>query len=65
VIPTGSSSSVVWNPGPAKASRLADMGPDGWRRFVCVETTNAGDDVRELHAGETHVMGATYKVARV
>jgi glucose-6-phosphate 1-epimerase len=65
VAQTGSRSSVVWNPGPAKASRLADMGPEGWRRFVCVETTNAGDDVRELRAGETHVMGAKYKVVRV
>jgi glucose-6-phosphate 1-epimerase len=54
----------VWNPGPDKASRLADMGPDGWRRFVCVETTNAGDDVRVLGPGERHTMGATYSVSR-
>jgi glucose-6-phosphate 1-epimerase len=62
---SGSRSAVVWNPGPAKASRLADMGPEGWRRFVCVETTNAGSDVRELRAGETHVLGATYAVTRL
>jgi glucose-6-phosphate 1-epimerase len=61
---TGSRSSVVWNPGHEKASRLADMGPEGWRKFVCVETTNAGDDVRELGAGDTHKMVATYSVAR-
>jgi glucose-6-phosphate 1-epimerase len=65
VMQTGSRSAVVWNPGPAKASRLADMGPEGWRRFVCVETTNAGDDVRILHAGATHVMGALYTVTRL
>jgi glucose-6-phosphate 1-epimerase len=60
---SGSRSSVVWNPGPAKASRLADMGPEGWRRFVCVETTNAGDDVLRLGAGETHQVSARYSVA--
>jgi glucose-6-phosphate 1-epimerase len=62
---TGSQSSVVWNPGPEKASRLADMGPEGWRKFVCVETTNAGDDVRVLDVGATHTITATYTVARV
>ncbi len=28
---------VVWNPGAARAASLADVEPDGWRRFVCVE----------------------------
>jgi glucose-6-phosphate 1-epimerase len=64
VMQTGSQSSVVWNPGPEKASRLADMGPEGWRKFVCVETANAGDDVHVLEAGATHTLGATYAVTR-
>ena len=65
VTQTGSRSAVVWNPGPAKASRLGDLGPDGWRQFVCVETANAGDDSRELAAGTRHVIGATYAVTRL
>ena len=28
---------VVWNPGPALAARLPDLGPGDWRRFACVE----------------------------
>lgn len=28
---------VVWNPGADLAARIADLEPDGWRRFVCVE----------------------------
>lgn len=32
---------VVWNPGPERAAALADLEPDGWRRFVCVEAVAA------------------------
>ena len=28
---------VVWNPGETLARTLADLEPDGWRRFVCIE----------------------------
>ncbi|MFT4255381.1 MAG: D-hexose-6-phosphate mutarotase [Pseudoxanthomonas sp.] len=28
---------VVWNPGDHLATRIADLAPDEWRRFVCVE----------------------------
>ena len=28
---------VVWNPGADRARALADLEPDGWRHFVCVE----------------------------
>jgi glucose-6-phosphate 1-epimerase len=60
----GSGSSVVWNPGPVRAERLGDMGPDGWRQFVCVETANAGNDVRQIAPGATHTLGATYAVSQ-
>jgi glucose-6-phosphate 1-epimerase len=62
---SGSRSAVVWNPGPDKASRLGDMGPDGWKRFVCVETANAGADVIQLNAGEARTLAATYAVSRL
>lgn len=32
---------VVWNPGPARAAALADLEPEGWRRYVCVEAVVA------------------------
>jgi glucose-6-phosphate 1-epimerase len=50
----GSHSAVVWNPAPAKAQRLADLPDADWRRFVCVETANAGDDARTLAPGAAH-----------
>jgi len=28
---------VVWNPGPVRAAAIADLGPEDWREFVCVE----------------------------
>jgi len=28
---------VVWNPGAQAAARLADLEPEGWRHFICVE----------------------------
>lgn len=58
----GSRSVVVWNPWNEKAARLGDMGADGFRRMVCVETANAGDDVVTLAAGDRHVLAALYSL---
>jgi D-hexose-6-phosphate mutarotase len=55
----GSATTVIWNPGPARAATLADLGPDAWRTMVCVETANTGDDRVRLAAGEAHQMSAT------
>ncbi len=35
-------SAVVWNPWEKKQRRIADMSGDGWLRFVCIESANAG-----------------------
>jgi glucose-6-phosphate 1-epimerase len=59
----GSSSAVVWNPWTAKTARLGDMGsPDAFRQMLCVETANAGDDIVTLGPGETHALGAVYRI---
>ncbi len=50
----GSRSTVVWNPWIAKAQRMADMGDEEYHSMVCVETTNAADDVRVVEPGEEH-----------
>jgi glucose-6-phosphate 1-epimerase len=36
---------VVWNPGPEKAAGIADLGPDEYRQFLCVEAAAAGQPV--------------------
>jgi glucose-6-phosphate 1-epimerase len=28
---------VVWNPGPVRAAAIADLGPEDWRAYVCIE----------------------------
>ncbi|MCL4768553.1 MAG: D-hexose-6-phosphate mutarotase [Hyphomicrobiaceae bacterium] len=60
---SGSTSSVVWNPWDARAAQLADMGPDGYRRMLCVETANAGDDIVRLEPGGVHTLTAEFQVA--
>jgi glucose-6-phosphate 1-epimerase len=55
----GSHSTVVWNPWQAKAAQLADMADDEYRAFVCVETTNAGDDIVTLAPGAEHRLELT------
>jgi glucose-6-phosphate 1-epimerase len=50
----GSRCAVVWNPGAELAAGMADLGPGEHRRFVCVETANAGDDVVTLAPGAEH-----------
>src|SRR5207253_6959261 len=38
----GSQATVVWNPGRDRARALRDIGEDGLRGFVCVESANGG-----------------------
>lgn len=61
----GSRSCVVWNPGLEKAARLADMGPDGERHMLCVETANAGRDVVYLAPGARHRLVTQISAARL
>ena len=58
---TGSRSTVVWNPWIEKAEKMGDLGPEGYRKMLCVETANAADDVITLVPGATHCLGASYR----
>ncbi len=60
---TGSRSCVVWNPWTEKAAKLGDLGEDGYRRMLCVETTNAADDSVSLAPGATHTLGTVISVS--
>lgn len=44
-------SAIVWNPWPEKNARLGDMGAEGWRGMLCVESGNTGSDAITLAAG--------------
>jgi glucose-6-phosphate 1-epimerase len=53
----GARSAVVWNPWPAKAARMPQMGADEWTRFVCVESANVRRDAVELAPGASQRLG--------
>ena len=58
----GSSSTVVWNPWVEKADKMGDLGDDGYRRMVCVESGNALDNVVTISPGAEHTLKAVYSV---
>lgn len=61
---TGSKVTVVWNPGEATTKTIADMDPDGYKTFVCVEPTNAypGIDMIQLAPGENHTLSTIISI---
>ncbi|HEY8877870.1 MAG TPA: D-hexose-6-phosphate mutarotase [Roseateles sp.] len=50
----GFEDAVVWNPGPERCAKLADMPPEGWLEMLCVEAACIGRPI-ELQAGESWV----------
>ena len=58
----GSRSTVVWNPWRETAERMGDLGPDGYRKMLCVESGNAADNTVRLNAGESHGLEVSFRV---
>ncbi len=58
IVQSGSRATVVWNPWREKAERLGDMGENGYRGMICVETANAADFIVTVPPGEEHRMRA-------
>lgn len=59
----GSRSCVVWNPWADKGAKFGDMGDDGYRRMLCVETTNAGNDQVAISPGARYTLATEIGVA--
>jgi glucose-6-phosphate 1-epimerase len=57
-----SRATVVWNPGRDRARTMRDIGEDGWRGFVCVETANVGPHAVPLAPRARHAMTARIDV---
>lgn len=56
----GSHSAVVWNPWVEKGAAFGDMGEDGYRNMLCVETTNAAKDIITVKPGESFTQRSRY-----
>ncbi len=54
----GSTATVVWNPGPVKASAMADMLGEEYRQMLCVESAIAPQAPVLLAPGATHALEA-------
>ena len=61
----GSQSTVVWNPGAARAAQMGDVGAEGWKRFVCVESANALENAVTVPAGLSHTLAVEYRVEQI
>ena len=53
-----SSTTVVWNPFPEGSATLADLAPDSWQHFLCVEAANTGTNAITLAPGQSHTLEA-------
>ena len=53
---SGSRTTVVWNPWAKLSAEMAELGPEAYRQFVCVETVVGPQEQMVLPAGKTHAM---------
>jgi len=63
VIKQGSHSTVVWNPWQAVAEKMGDLGKDGYRKMLCVESANAAEDVVTIQPGKCHTLRVVYEIS--
>jgi glucose-6-phosphate 1-epimerase len=61
----GSLSTAVWNPWAQAAAKMADLGADGWRDMVCVESANALEDLVTVKRSASHTHTAVYSAESV
>ena len=60
IIKCGSHSTVVWNPWREVAEKMGDLGKDGFKKMLCVESANAADDVVTIEPGKEHHLWVQY-----
>lgn len=59
---TGSQTAIVWNPWIDNAAKMADLADDDYKKFVCVETANAANDVVSVLPGTKGRLTANYSI---
>ena len=63
ITPSGTRTTVVWNPWIDKARAMSDFGDDEWPEMMCVETCNVNVHAQTLGPGQTHTLSATIETA--
>lgn len=58
----GSKTAVVWNPWIRVCEQKADLALEDYKKILCLETANAGDDIVTLQPGEKHTLKAVYSI---
>jgi glucose-6-phosphate 1-epimerase len=58
----GSKTAVVWNPWVEICSQMADLDNEAYKKLICVETTNAADDIVIIEPGQSFNLVATYHI---
>lgn len=62
IIKCGSHSTVVWNPWQETANKMGDLGEQGYKKMLCVESSNAAEDVVTIKPGKVHQLWVQYSV---
>ncbi len=65
VTKTNSATTVVWNPAADLTAKLADLAPDAWQHFACLETANAAQNAITLTPGAAHTMSMHLSVESI
>jgi len=64
ILSQGNKTAVVWNPWEKISKEMADLEDTDYRRFICVETTNAASDVIAIAPGQEFRLVADYSVMK-
>jgi glucose-6-phosphate 1-epimerase len=56
----GATTAVVWNPWQTVARDMVDLDDGDYRRFVCIETANAADEVVHIEPDQRATLSASY-----
>jgi len=59
---SGSTSTIVWNPWQHRAAEMGDMGEDGYRSMLCVESANTADNRIMIAPNGSHTLSVCYSV---
>ncbi|HZF69239.1 D-hexose-6-phosphate mutarotase [Sulfuricurvum sp.] len=58
----GSHTAVIWNPWIRVCEQKADLNAEDYKKMICVETANAGNNIITLLPSQHHVLKTVYSI---